>query len=52
MKKIALLILVTFIMSYLPGVAMSPVGSTLAAGLADPVPVIIDDFEIRAAGWR
>lgn len=45
MKKIALLLLVTFVLSFLPGVATSPVGSTRAAALADPVPVVVDDFE-------
>lgn len=45
MKKIALLMLVTFVMSFLPGVAALPAGTTQAANLADLLPIVIDDFE-------
>ena len=45
MKKITLLILAAFVMSFLPGISALPVRSSRAAALADPVPMIIDDFE-------
>jgi len=45
MKKIALIMLVTFVMSFLPGVAAIPARMSQAATLTDPELVIIDDFE-------
>jgi beta-glucanase (GH16 family) len=45
MKKIALLMLVAFLMGSLPGMNALPVRSIQAAVLADLLPIIIDDFE-------
>jgi beta-glucanase (GH16 family) len=45
MKRITLLILISFVLSFIPGMALPPVESTRAAALADPPPVVIDDFE-------
>jgi beta-glucanase (GH16 family) len=45
MKKIALLMLIVFTTSFLPGRLTTSVKITHAASLADPVPVVIDDFD-------